>query len=135
MQNLEKLLTNKKALIAIAAVIFIIVVCIIAIPLSSDPTNSNEITDSTSADNDLEIQLKLEEENPISELLPIINETPYYYYIGPYFDVDENNNVVFALEIAYRTVDGKNLALSRLKKDDLAKYNPSQYKIKYTIKP
>jgi len=129
MESNNKLINNKKFLLALAAAILIVLIIIIY-SFSRNFSNSDEITDSKAADSDLEQEELLLESHPITDILPIINESPYYY-IGPYFVINEDS-LTFELEIVYDTEKGQAAALSRLQGQDLSKYNPSQYNIHYT---
>jgi hypothetical protein len=122
---------NKRQRIIIAIGVVIVFAGILYYSFFKQTPKQEEYTDSRAADLDLEQELALADSNPISKVLPIINKSPYYY-IGPLFYLDKDNNLAFALEITFESENGKTAALSRLQEQGLSEYNPSKYTIFYT---
>lgn len=128
----DKLINNKKILIAagilVLALAGFLIYRIVASPKTSSRTD-DEYTDSTAAINDADVEAKVIAENPIIEQLPVGNSKPYYIIAISY--AVEEETLVPSIEITYETDAGKSAAETRLGSEEFAKYNPSQYKVVY----
>ncbi len=136
--NTDKLLSNKKFLILTAIFVLIAAIVLIVIALPS----SNNKTDNTKLDpdftDDLEHYQLIDDINeyvynnhPIDRLLPIRNQSPFYY-IALIVNPDESNGFSASIEISYYTAEGKAAAKARLQSSEFSAYHPENYKITYT---
>lgn len=133
--NIDKLLSNKKFLLVIGAIILIILIIVIILSLphpSSSPTEDLTYTDDSNYIQYTDtINNYIADNHPIDHLLPIRNQSPFYY-IALVIDSDDSDHFSASLEISYYTTEGKAAAEARLKSADFAQYHPEKYQITYT---
>ena len=134
--NIDKLLTNKKFLIAIGAIVLIAIIVILLLngkQKPTPPTNKNDniyVDDSEYIEATSKISDYLSANHPIEQLLPLRNQSPFYY-ITILVDHDESSNYFATLQISYYTEEGKSAAIARLKSAEFAEYHPENYPITY----
>lgn len=126
---LDNLLKNKKLLLIFAGVLVVLIfVFILLLPGSSSQDSEDYDTDSSAFEtSEAEARVFLEENHPITNLLPIINRAEGYCID---YELLEDNSVV--IEIIYSSDYGKTSADLRLKETDFKNFDLDSYKITYT---
>ncbi|MBQ3275016.1 hypothetical protein IJH46_01180 [Candidatus Saccharibacteria bacterium] len=126
---LDNLLKNKKLLLIFAGVLVVLIfVFILLLPSSSSQESEDYDTDSSAFEtSEAEARAFLEENHPITNLLPIINRAEGYCID---YELLEDNSVV--IEIIYSSDYGKTSADLRLKEADFKNFDLNSYKITYT---
>lgn len=133
--DIDKLLSNKKLLLLIGAVLLVIAIVAIILLLphpSSSPIEDPDYTDDSQYIQYVDtIDSYIADNHPIDHLLPIRNQSPFYY-IALVVDSDDSGNFTTSLEISYYTAEGKAAAEARLKSAEFTQYHPENYRITHT---
>ena len=132
--DLNKIITNKKFLLILGGIIFItLIIFLITIRPSTPSTENNpsEYTDDTEHINYSDhIEEYITTNHPIDSILPIRNESPFYY-INLRVDSTDSGTLTAVIEISYYTVEGKTTAETLLKSSKFAPYHPENYQHLY----
>ena len=134
--NTDKLLSNKKLLLVIAAILLaiLIIAILLLFPHKSSSPNDEDLDytdDSAYIQYTDTINDYITKNHPIDQLLPIRNQSPFYY-IALIIDSNDSGDFAASIEISYYTTAGKSAAEARLKSAEFAKYHPENYHIIYT---
>lgn len=125
----SKILSNKKLLLVIGSVLLVtlVIAIILLINHPSSVEDIEETNDAAYIEQEDRINDYITANHPIDTLLPIRNESPFYY-ISLRVDLDQS---AAAIEISYYTKEGKQAAEARLKSSDFAAYHPENYQYLY----
>lgn len=128
--NPQKLLSNKKFLLILGGLIFIALIIFLITLRPSTPSTENNLSEYTDDTEYIDYSNHIEEyittNHPVDSILPIRNESPFYY-INLRVDSTDSGTLTAVIEISYYTVEGKTAAETLLKSSKFAPYHPENY--------